>query len=413
MAFNVIIIGAGPVGLFLANCLQASGIDYVVFEKRSVVPPATAFGIFLWPQVTRMMHQLGLMDSLRTVSHPMTGMVHTSPTGEAIGSDTNFSRSHKTHGYPVVVTDRGSLAQVLLGGLDKPQQHVHTGKRLTNIISRTDGVTVEFADGTSHDGTIVIGGDGIWSTVRDQIRQHTPDGLFLDNPYQASYRGVFGRGPLLEGITSGQGIEVHGQGWLIQAFPSQKETHLFIYKSIPPTSEKVPFSPIVSDDLIEEFADVRLTDKVAFRDVWDKRFAQGTANFEEGVVEMWHWDRMALVGDAAHKISPKQGVAANVGMESAACLTNKLASLLRSNPTPTTQDISTAFSAYQSELEGKVSIWQRLSRFNLEAAVYKNGPQLEAIVAMSKRIPGIVSKSFKLENVPFVNQNASEMPWVY
>lgn len=191
---------------------------------------------------------------------------------------------------------------MLLGGIQNPEERIYTGKQLTNIVTQQQGVIAEFSDGSSYAGSIVVGADGIWSTVRDQIRQHTPEGLFLDNPYQAAYRGIFGRAPLVEGITSGQGIEVHGDGWLIQAFPSQKEIHMFIYKSIEPTTEKVRFSSNVSDKLIEEFADVRLTEKVAFKDLWDKRFAQGIANFEEGVAEMWHWDRIALVGDAAHKV---------------------------------------------------------------------------------------------------------------
>ncbi|KAL6903262.1 hypothetical protein GGI43DRAFT_336239 [Trichoderma evansii] len=414
MAFKVIIIGGGPVGLFLANGLQACGIDYTLFEKRPTIPPTTAFGIFLWPQVTRMMHQLGLLDKLREVSHPMTGIIHSAPSGEQLSIDTIFSKTHKIHGYPVVVTDRGSLANTLLSGLNDPDNRVFTGKQLINIIPRENSVAVEFADGTSYDGSIVIGADGIWSTVRDQIRQYTPSGLFLKNPYEASYKGIFGRGPLVDGITSGQGIEVHGDGWLIQAFPSQKETHMFIYKRIPPTTTKVPFSSVVTEDDVAEFYNAKLTPQVAFKDIWDKRYAQGTANYEEGVAQKWYNDRMALVGDAVHKISPKQGVAANVGMEAAATLTNQLAFLLQNNPNPTTQEVNKAFSTYQSELEGKVGVWQRLSRFNLESAVHSNGPLLDAMGAnAAARVPTMVSKSFKFEYVPFEHQYANELPWVY
>ncbi|KAK1238884.1 hypothetical protein MKX08_005945 [Trichoderma sp. CBMAI-0020] len=411
MAFKVIIIGGGPVGLFLANGLQRSGIDYLLFEKRPTIPPTTAFGIFLWPQVTRMMHQLGLLDKLREVSHPMTGIIHSAPSGEQLSADTIFSMTHKIHGYPVVVTDRGSLANTLLSGLEDPENHIFTGKQLNNIITQEKGVTVEFTDGTSYDGSIVIGADGIWSTVRDQIRQQAPKGLFPQNPFKASYKGVFGRGPLVDGITSGQGIEVHGDGWLIQAFPSQKETHMFIYKRIPSTTTKIPFSSVVTEEDIAEFYDAKLTPQVAFKDIWDKRYAQGTANFEEGVCNLWHYDRIAMVGDA---ISPKQGVAANVGMEAAATLTNKLASLLQNNPDPTTKEVSKAFSTYQSELEGKVGVWQRLSRFNLESAVDSSGPLLEAMSTnAAARVPTMVSKSFKFEHVPFDHQYANELPWVY
>lgn len=91
MAFKVIIIGGGPVGLFLANSLQAAGIDYSLFEKRSAVAPSTAFGIFLMPQVTRMMEQLGLLESLKKVSHPMTGMVHRNENAEQLSEDQDYA----------------------------------------------------------------------------------------------------------------------------------------------------------------------------------------------------------------------------------------------------------------------------------------------------------------------------------
>jgi 2-polyprenyl-6-methoxyphenol hydroxylase-like FAD-dependent oxidoreductase len=91
MAFKVIIIGGGPVGLFLANSLQAAGIDYALFEKRSAVAPTTAFGIFLMPQITRMMEQLGLLESLKKVSHQMTGMVHRDADAKHLSEDQDYA----------------------------------------------------------------------------------------------------------------------------------------------------------------------------------------------------------------------------------------------------------------------------------------------------------------------------------
>lgn len=107
-------------------------------------------------------------------------------------------------------------------------------------------------------------------------------------------------------------------------------------------------------------------------------------------------------------------MAANVGMEAAATLTNKLATLLQNNPDPTKKEVNKAFSTYQSELEGKVGVWQRLSRFNLESAVDSSGPLLEAMSTnAAARVPAMVSKSFKFEHVPFEQQYANELPWVY
>ncbi|PTB41203.1 uncharacterized protein TrAFT101_006347 [Trichoderma asperellum] len=414
MAFKVIIIGGGPVGLFLANSLQAAGIDYALFEKRSAVAPTTAFGIFLMPQVTRMFEQLGLLESLKKVSHQMTGMVHRNANAEQLSQDQDYAAFCQIHGYPVVVTDRASLSQVFLSGLNKPEEHIFTRKDLTNIVIGTDGVTAEFADGTSHEGSVIIGADGIWSSVRDQLRKITPDGLFLENPFTASFTGVFGRGPLFDDIPSGQGAEIHGDDWVIQAFPSQKETHLFIYKRIETCYDRVPFTTNVPEDIIAEFANVKLTSKVAFKDLWDKRFAGGAANFEEGVVELWHWDRVALVGDAAHKMNPKWGVGANIGMEAAACLTNKLAALLKNNSKPSTQDLSQLFGSYQGEIEGKAGVWERISKSNLDSATRRGGPQIDAMRQMGIiRAPGIISKAYKLENAPFKAENPSQIPWLH
>jgi 2-polyprenyl-6-methoxyphenol hydroxylase-like FAD-dependent oxidoreductase len=95
MTFKIIIIGGGPVGLFLANSLQAAGIDYALFEKRSAVAPSTAFGIFLMPQVTRMMEQLGLWESLKKVSHQMTGMVHRTANAQKLSEDEDYAAFSK------------------------------------------------------------------------------------------------------------------------------------------------------------------------------------------------------------------------------------------------------------------------------------------------------------------------------
>ena len=89
--FKAIIVGAGPAGLVLAHALQASGIDFVLVEQRAQVPPSTAFGLFLWPHIMRIFHQLGLMNKVMGVAVPMTGNTHQSPDGKVIATDNGFT----------------------------------------------------------------------------------------------------------------------------------------------------------------------------------------------------------------------------------------------------------------------------------------------------------------------------------
>jgi 2-polyprenyl-6-methoxyphenol hydroxylase-like FAD-dependent oxidoreductase len=51
--FRVIIVGAGPTGLALANMLVAADIDMVVLERHDEVVTESGVCIMLWPHSTR------------------------------------------------------------------------------------------------------------------------------------------------------------------------------------------------------------------------------------------------------------------------------------------------------------------------------------------------------------------------
>ena len=85
--FKAIVIGAGPAGLVLAHALQASGIDYVLVERRAQVPPDPSYGLFLWPQILRIFHQLGLLHAIEEIGQRMIATIHLSAQGEILQQD--------------------------------------------------------------------------------------------------------------------------------------------------------------------------------------------------------------------------------------------------------------------------------------------------------------------------------------
>lgn len=63
-AFTVIVVGGGPVGLVVAHALHSAGIGCVVLERRDVVALDVGASLVLGPQNLRVLHQLGLLDTV-------------------------------------------------------------------------------------------------------------------------------------------------------------------------------------------------------------------------------------------------------------------------------------------------------------------------------------------------------------
>ena len=61
---KLIIVGAGPTGLTLANMLERFGIDYVLLGAYDDLAPSIGDDIDLWPQVLRILDQLNCYDQL-------------------------------------------------------------------------------------------------------------------------------------------------------------------------------------------------------------------------------------------------------------------------------------------------------------------------------------------------------------
>jgi 2-polyprenyl-6-methoxyphenol hydroxylase-like FAD-dependent oxidoreductase len=56
-------VGAGPVGLSVANLLKAAGLDFVIVERHREVVSKNGGAVMLWPQGTRVWESLGLLDA--------------------------------------------------------------------------------------------------------------------------------------------------------------------------------------------------------------------------------------------------------------------------------------------------------------------------------------------------------------
>lgn len=68
MTFKVIIVGGGPVGLYMAHAFERANIDYVILEQQDTVLNISGQLLFTWPQTVRLFDQIGLLADLENVA---------------------------------------------------------------------------------------------------------------------------------------------------------------------------------------------------------------------------------------------------------------------------------------------------------------------------------------------------------
>lgn len=162
---RVAISGGGVAGALLLHALlPLPHIDAHIFESAPQFREAgVAFGLgrnatnaldFIGPAAKACLERAGGVQ--------MKGSACYVAQGEEAGEKV-FQLDNST-----TVVQRASLLHELLDGA--PPERMHVSKKLTSVERKDDGsLVIHFADGSTHDCDVLIGADGVHSTVRKII----------------------------------------------------------------------------------------------------------------------------------------------------------------------------------------------------------------------------------------------------
>jgi 2-polyprenyl-6-methoxyphenol hydroxylase-like FAD-dependent oxidoreductase len=150
--------------------------------------------------------------------------------------------------FPRVVS-RQDLTKILYESLpSSTREKILTNKKVSEIIPNATGVKVSCVDGTSYEGSIVIGTDGAHSYVREKMRElamnDNSDQVNDEKPFLTTFRALWLRMPTkLTGLEAGVTCETHGPGAATQLFAGQDSAVMGLYEKLDtPTRDRVRYT---------------------------------------------------------------------------------------------------------------------------------------------------------------------------
>ncbi|VUC20923.1 unnamed protein product [Clonostachys rosea] len=328
----VVVVGGGPIGLTAAHIFSQAGIDFVVLEARDTVLPEVGASMNLYPGTMRVLHQLGLGEAAEAVSAKIVRAFFVDWDGQLYKKGHPGPVFDEIHGCHPLAFHRLDVLRVLYDNL-KPadQKRVLTNKQVVDVQTTSEGVTALCADGTTYEGTFVLGVDGVNGKTRDFMRaltlQQSPDAkVNPEKPFTAYYRVMFGTIPIPPGMGVGENHDCHGAKYSTMLITgSQGRAWFFLYEELDtPTQERVRYTEQDMEELAARCKDMHISQDLTFGDIWPTVVKAGMTNLDEGMLERWSGDRIVVAGDAAHKITPNIGWGYFAGVQDVIALTNLL-----------------------------------------------------------------------------------------
>jgi salicylate hydroxylase len=316
----ILIAGGGIGGLAAALGLARKGFRITVLERAPELGEIGA-GIQLGPNAFHAFDYLGVGDAARAMAVYVDKLrLMDAMTAEEICAIDLGDGFRRRFGNPYAVVHRGDLHGVFLRACRAdPRIELRTGCTVQEYEQDGRGVTVRLASGEEVQGSLLIGADGLWSRVRQQVVGDGPPRV----TGHTTYRSVIPTERMPEELRWNAATLWAGPKCHIVHYPLSgwRLFNLVVtYHNDAP--EPVAGQPVGAEEVMRGFAQLhpRAQDIIRHGQDWKLWVL-----CDRDPVENWVDGRVALLGDAAHPTLQYMAQGACMALEDAVCLSHEMA----------------------------------------------------------------------------------------
>ncbi|HZS67581.1 MAG TPA: FAD-dependent oxidoreductase [Burkholderiales bacterium] len=311
---DVIVVGAGPVGLACALKLSRAGIDTLLIEAEPQLNEELRASTF-HPPTLDMLEEFGITAALiRQGLITPTWQVRMHPGGERAEFDLSLLKDHTRHPYRVQC-EQWKLSRLLVTQL---AGELWFETRATAVSQTPAAVTLMAERGGEPlelECQYLVGADGARSAVRKSLALDFEGLTFPETTILATTRFDFAAH--MEGLSGVNYCWAPTGTFSLLRLPGEWRVSLY-----PDDGESVEAA--LEPDAIE-----RKMQRIVPRSERYEVLQTRPYRIHQRVVDRYRVGRVLLAGDAAHLNSPSGGMGMNGGIHDAFSLADKLARVLR------------------------------------------------------------------------------------
>ncbi len=359
---RIAVIGCGTAGPAAAVLLARQGHEVLLLERVAEPGPVGA-GIMLQPSGMEVLHRLGLLDDVLEHTQRIDRLQGFTPRGRTV---MDLAYADAGPGWFGMGLHRGVLLETLLGEVRATARQTHgrlelrCGVSVWKIREEEDGAWLTVDTGEIGPFDLIVVADGARSSLRNQVTrvkkaERYPWGALwavveqpADWPWPHTLRQIYqGTGAMLGLMPTGRAPR--GEARLLSLFWSLPvdEHEALVSAGMDAFQQRIATLEPAAAGLLQELPPLESLPMAVYHDV----------------VLHPRGRRTAILGDAAHAMSPQLGQGANFALVDAACLVDAVAAVVPGAGRPGPEQVDQLLKRYAKATVRRMKPFQQLTRW--------------------------------------------------